>query len=71
MAHPNGRTRSNAYPACDMNGASGTTIKTASKVLYEVLPKGRLRSFSLIDMGEVPEQATQFKCYLRAVSIEW
>jgi hypothetical protein len=57
--------------ACDMNGASGTTIKKASKVHYEALPQGKLRSFSLIDMGAVPEQATKFKCYLKAVSIKW
>lgn len=55
--------------ACDMNGASGTTIKTVSKVLYVALPEGKLHSFDLIDMGEIPEQATQFRCYVKSVSI--
>lgn len=46
--------------ACEMKGSSGTTIKTESKTIYEVLESGSKRSFSLADMGSVPEQATQF-----------
>jgi hypothetical protein len=34
--------------ACDMKGESGTSIKTVSKVIYEVLPSERKRSFSYV-----------------------
>jgi hypothetical protein len=54
-----------------MKGPSGTTIETTSKVLYEVLPSEKKRSFSLLDMGEVPDQATQFNCHVEGVSIKW
>ena len=56
---------------CDMNGPSDTTIKKVSKVLYEVLPAGSWRVFGPIEMGEVPEQATKFKCYVSSASVKW
>jgi hypothetical protein len=56
---------------CEMRGPSGTAIKTVSKVVYEVLPSESKRSFSVTDMGEIPEQATQFNCYLKSVSWKW
>jgi hypothetical protein len=37
----------------------------------EALPQGNLHSFDLIDTSELPEQATQFRCYLKVVSIKW
>ena len=56
---------------CEMKGPSGTTIKTASKIVYETLPAGAKRPFSMVEMGTVPEQATQFLCYVGSVSVKW
>jgi hypothetical protein len=57
--------------ACDMKGESGTTIKTVSKVIYEVLPAGQKRSFSDIEMGAIPEQVAYFSCYVGGASVKW
>jgi uncharacterized membrane protein len=57
--------------SCAMKGPSGTTIKTASKVIYEVLPSGKSRSFYILDMAPVPDQATQFDCSVKHVSVKW
>ena len=57
--------------ACDMNGASGTTIKTETKILYQSLHPGAALTFSNIPMGEVVDQATAFNCYLKHASVDW
>jgi hypothetical protein len=57
--------------ACDMKGASGTTIKTTTKTLYEPLPSGQARVFEQVAMGSVPDQVTEFKCYLKSVRVKW
>ena len=57
--------------ACDMKGESGTTIKTASKVIYEVLPMGQKRAFEFVEMGEIPDQVAYFSCYVKGVSMQW
>jgi hypothetical protein len=57
--------------ACDMKGESGTSVKTVSKVIYEVLPAEGKRSFSAIEMGEIPEQVAYFSCYVTAASVKW
>ena len=57
--------------ACDMRGQSGTRIKTVSKVIYEVLPEERKRSFSDVEMGEIPEQVAYFNCYVTSASVKW
>jgi hypothetical protein len=57
--------------ACDMKGSSGTTIRTTTKTLYEVLPAGNTVSFGLLRMGETPDQTTQFKCYVKSASVKW
>lgn len=56
---------------CEMKGPSGTVIGTSSQTLYELLPAGKKRSFDKVPMGNIPEQATQFRCYLRRVSVYW
>ena len=55
--------------ACDMKGQSGTTIKTVSKVIYEVLPSEGKRSFMDVAMGEIPEQVAYFSCYVKGASV--
>jgi len=57
--------------ACEMKGSSGTTIKKASKTIYEALPAGTKRIFTMVEMGTIPEQATKFTCYLGSISVEW
>jgi hypothetical protein len=57
--------------ACDMKGQSGTRIKTVSKVIYEVLPSERKRSFSDVEMGEIPEQVAYFSCHVTGASVKW
>ncbi len=56
---------------CDMKGQSGTKIKTVSKVIFEVLPSDRKRSFSDVEMGEIPEQAAYFSCRVTGSSVKW
>jgi hypothetical protein len=56
---------------CDMKGPSGTTIKKASKVIYEVLPRNVSRSFFIADMAKVPDQVTDFNCYVKSASVKW
>jgi hypothetical protein len=56
---------------CDMKGPSGTSIKTVSKVIYEVLPAEGKRSFSDVEMGEIPEQVAYFTCYVKRASVKW
>jgi hypothetical protein len=57
--------------ACDMKGQSGTSIKTVSKVIYEVLPSEGKRSFSDVEMGEILEQVAYFSCYVTGASVKW
>ncbi|MGA2882566.1 MAG: hypothetical protein ABSG13_26730 [Bryobacteraceae bacterium] len=57
--------------ACDMKGESGTAIKTVSKVIYEVLPSERKRSFLDVEMGAIPEQVAYFNCYVSGASVKW
>jgi hypothetical protein len=57
--------------ACDMNGPSGTTIKTVTKTVYEILPSGNTREFPFLQMGETVDQAVQFKCYVKSAKIAW
>lgn len=56
---------------CEMDGASGTTIKKSSKTIYEVVPSSGSHEFGPVDMGEVPDQATQFKCFISSASVKW
>ena len=51
--------------ACDMKGPSGTTIRTATHIIYIVLPSHKMRSFSSLQMSEVPDQATAYNCYIK------
>lgn len=57
--------------ACEMKGQSGTSIKTVSKVIYEILPSERKRSFSYVEMGAIPEQVAYFNCYVTSASLKW
>jgi hypothetical protein len=57
--------------ACDMKGESGTSIKTVTKVLYEVLPAEGKRSFSDVEMGAIPEQVAYFSCDVSGASVKW
>jgi hypothetical protein len=57
--------------ACDMKGESGTSIKTVSKVIYEILPSERKQSFSDIEMGLIPDQVAYFNCYVSSASVKW
>jgi hypothetical protein len=57
--------------SCDMKGQSGTSIKTVSKVIYEVLPSERKLSFSDVEMGEIPEQVAYFSCHITSASVKW
>ena len=57
--------------ACDMKGPSGTTIKTVTKTIYEVLPAENTRMFGSLRMGKTPDQATQFQCYVKSASVKW
>jgi hypothetical protein len=57
--------------ACDMKGRSGTSIRTVSKVIYEVLPAEGKRSFSDVEMGEIPEQVAYFNCRVAGASVKW
>jgi hypothetical protein len=57
--------------ACDMKGQSGTSIKTVSKVIYEVLPAEGGRSFLDVEMGEIPEQVAYFNCRVAGASVKW
>ena len=57
--------------ACDMNGQSGTSSKTVSKVIDEVLPSERKHSFSEIEMGAIPEQVAYFNCYVTSALVKW
>jgi hypothetical protein len=57
--------------SCDMKGQSGTSIRTVSKVIYEVLPSERKRSFSDVEMGEIPEQVAYFSCFVTGASVKW
>ena len=52
-------------------GESGTAIKTVSKVIYEVLPSERKRSFLDVEMGAIPEQVAYFSCYVSGSSVRW
>jgi hypothetical protein len=57
--------------SCDMKGQSGTSIRSVSKVIYDVLPSERRRSFSDVAMGEIPEQVAYFSCHITGASVKW
>ncbi|MGD0580271.1 MAG: hypothetical protein ABSC08_15235, partial [Bryobacteraceae bacterium] len=56
---------------CAMQGASGTTIKTATKTLYQEIPAGLSRKFGPLAMGPVPDQMTSFNCKIVGASAKW
>ena len=57
--------------ACDMKGPSGTTIKTVTKTIYEVVQSGQKRSFSSVRMGPVAEDAIRFNCHIAGAAVKW
>jgi hypothetical protein len=57
--------------SCDMKGPSGTVIRKGSKVIYEVLPSEKSRSFNIMNMAPLPDQATKFSCHVKNVSVKW
>jgi hypothetical protein len=57
--------------ACDMKGASGTTIKSVTKTLYEVIPSSKKRAFRSVLMGPIVEDSVYFTCRVAGAAVKW
>jgi hypothetical protein len=47
---------------CDHFGASGTQIDRNTRIIYEIVPAGKTRSFPQVNMGFVHTQAARYTC---------
>jgi hypothetical protein len=54
---------------CDFSGKSGTTIASATKTIYEVVPSKSKKPFAKVNFGLIDEQSAMVSC--RVTSAVW